>query len=118
MPRGELRPSLPPAFPDLAEVEEAEGAGDGDLADGHRAVEACRLRLKRVGGAGDLVLEPRLPEVRLLLRRAAGFVHPQHGGVGNAVAQPTAAKGRPARRTRPPRQPSPARKTDVSGKMV
>src|SRR3546814_18370641 len=94
MPRSELRPFLAPAFPDLAEVEEAEGAGGRDLADGHRAVEARRLRLQRVGGADDLVLEPRLPEIRLLLRRAAGFVHPQHGGVGNAVAPRLQATGR------------------------
>src|SRR5581483_6544638 len=81
----------------LAELEPADSAGDGDLAEIEVAAERGRFLVRQIEPLRDLLRLAGQPVAPLfLLRPDEGLVADQQAGIENAVAQGLSAQHAPA----------------------
>ena len=89
-----------PGLVGVAEIQVAEGASDGDLADCGQRAEAAGLRLQHVQRAGDLGLLCRDVVAPAVIQRQRQLAPARLGGVEDAVAEGLLPLRGPARRAR------------------
>src|SRR6478672_6875213 len=100
VPCGELGMTRLPRLVGVAEVEIAQRAADGDLADRVEVAERGRLLLELADGARHLALLERNVALAALVLRQGEFAPPGLRRIEDAVGQRLLRQRLPARRTR------------------